>query len=190
MEKLTLPFGCNRAIAAQARRPRVAWGARLIAPADLLWDRQGCAGGEEGGPERTALLEWLSAGAGEAARERARELRLGVGDHELDGRSQAMVSLYVDERGEVMGSPQGSHGYVYIAAWLFEHCAPAPEHVQAVREGRRQHGPAEEGERWWYGAAEHDGRRNPADRSAAAERTAEPAGDECRSGVRNYPRAS
>jgi hypothetical protein len=27
----------------------------------------------------------------------------------------------------------------------------------------RQHGPAERSDRWWYGAAEHDGRRNPAD---------------------------
>jgi hypothetical protein len=28
------------------------------------------------------------------------------------------VTLYEDERGIVRANPQGSHGYLYVAAWL------------------------------------------------------------------------
>jgi len=108
-----LPHGCNKGIPDNVR---VAWGARLIAPADLVWDRQGCAGGEEGGEDRAALLDWLMIG-GEAARDFCRANRMGI----ANGSSEEVVTLYEDERGIVVGSPQGSHGYVYIAAWLKEH---------------------------------------------------------------------
>lgn len=113
--KLTLPFGCTRGL---PETVRVAWGARMIFPDDLLASRQGCAGGDDGGPERTALLDWLSKTAGGEARLKARELAAG---YELSPASQEVVTLYEDEVGKVVGSPQGSHGYLYIAAWLHEH---------------------------------------------------------------------
>jgi hypothetical protein len=121
-ESVSLSWGCNRALEAQAGAVTVAWGARAIAPYDLLPSRMACAGGEDGSPERQKLLAWLNDGAGAAAQKRALELNLGLGSDEWYGAgSQALVSLYRDEQGEVMASPQGSHGYVYIAAWLFEH---------------------------------------------------------------------
>jgi hypothetical protein len=42
-----------------------------------------------------------------------------------------------------------------------EHYCPGAR--PALFDTGRQHGPAEKGERWYYGAAEWDGRRNPAD---------------------------
>lgn len=117
--KIRLPFGCTKGLPDDVT---VAWGARLIAPADLLWDRQGCAGGEEGGPERAKLLDWLGAGAGDKARDFCRTNSIGTAYSPVaDSRSDAVVTLYEDDQGKVVGSPQSSHGYVYLAAWLKEH---------------------------------------------------------------------
>ena len=113
--KLSLPYGCNKGLPDNVT---VAWGARMIAPADLVWDRQECAGGTIGGMERAALLEWLGSGPGDAAREVCREHDIGVGAR---GRREDVIDLYEDERGKIVGSPQGSYGYVYLAAWLKEH---------------------------------------------------------------------
>lgn len=119
--KIRLPFGCNKGIPDNVT---VAWGARLIAPADLLWDRQGCAGREEGGPERVALLDWLGKGAGDKARDYCRDHRIGCAYSSVAASdSDEVVTLYEDDQGIVVGSPQSSHGYVYIAAWLKEHVA-------------------------------------------------------------------
>ena len=116
-EKLHLAWGCNRALPDGVR---YAWGARMIAPADLLYNRTDFAGGEQGDEGRTALADWLSGGAGEAARQTARDLNLGIG---TSGQSSDVYTLYRDEQGTIMGSPQRSYGYVYIAAWLHEHVA-------------------------------------------------------------------
>lgn len=111
---LSLPYGATRSLPANVR---VAWGARLIFPADLLWDRQGCAGGEDGCAERSELLAWLSAGAGDAARAEARRLaRDGWTSRDDDTRV-----LYDDGVGRIVGNPQGSGGYLYVAAWLYSH---------------------------------------------------------------------
>lgn len=122
-EKLTLPFGCTRGLPAGCT---VAWGARMIAPADLLASRQGCAGGEDGSPERAKLLEWISGGAAEKARAAAREAKMGTpagwGDYAAN--SQAVVTLYEDATGKIVGSSQASYGYVYLAAWLHEAVQP------------------------------------------------------------------
>ncbi len=107
-----LPYGLRRGVPDDVE---VAWGARLLWPDDLVHDRQGCAGGEPGGPERTALLDWLSGGAGEAMRHKARCL---ARSYELSPTSDAIVTLYEDIVGKVVGSPNGSHGYLYVAAWL------------------------------------------------------------------------
>lgn len=115
--QLALPYGCTRGLEPGVT---VAWGARMIWPDDLLPDRQGCAGGETGGPERNELLSWLSSTAGAAMRDKARRL---AGGWDLSAGSNEIVTLYEDTVGKVVGSPQGSHGYFYVAAWLHEHVA-------------------------------------------------------------------
>ncbi len=109
---LQLPYGCNRGLPDDVT---VAWGARMIWPDDLVWDRQGCAGGAEGELERRELLDWLGGGAGDAMRAEARGLRASG---ELTPGSEEIVTLYEDAAGKVVGSPQGSFGYLYVAAWL------------------------------------------------------------------------
>ena len=94
-----------------------AWGARLIYPDDLLHDRQGWKG--EASPELVAWLNGKSGAAGalhlalKNARklDQARPMRLS-----RDGRQ--MVTLYRDDLGVIVASPQGSHGYLYAAGWL------------------------------------------------------------------------
>ncbi len=115
-EKITLPFGCNKALPENCR---IAWGARMIFPDDLLPDRQGCAGGEPGGPDRSMLLDWLGSGVGDEMRENAKAL---AGCYQMKPDSNETFLLYEDARGVVYGSPQGSYGYLYVCAYLHEHC--------------------------------------------------------------------
>lgn len=92
---------------------RAAWGARLIWPADLVHNRQDLAGPET---ETRELIDWLNGVALSSARDRLRELaRPGTG---WDQRSEMEATLFEDERGKIIGSPQASSGYVYVAAWL------------------------------------------------------------------------
>lgn len=95
---------------------RALWGARWIWPDDQLYDRQDCVGPDEG---RARLLEWLNDGAGQAARAGARRIctRNGYAGELLNSENRQVV-LYEDERGVVIGNPQGSYGYLYVAAWL------------------------------------------------------------------------
>ena len=89
-----------------------AWGARLIWPNDLVHDRQDLVGSD---PTRSDLIAWLNDGplrsALDEAAKLAREYVLSPGDDNT-------VTLYEDERGLVRANPQGSHGYLYVAAWL------------------------------------------------------------------------
>lgn len=91
---------------------RALWGARLIWPDDLVWDRQGLTGTE---PGTTNLQTWLNGGALRAALGYARLL---ADRYELRGSEDRTVTLYEDETGMVRGNPQNSHGYLYVAAWL------------------------------------------------------------------------
>lgn len=113
----TLAFGCSKAL---PENVEMAWGARLIFPDDLLWDRQACLDSDtyEKKHMKADLLTWLSAGAGDAARKEARIL---ADDGMLRPSHDHTVTLYTDDRGTVRGSPQGSYGYLYIAAWLHAH---------------------------------------------------------------------
>jgi hypothetical protein len=113
----TLPYGCSKAL---PENVEMAWGARLIYPDDLLWDRQGCLPSDtyEKQHMKADLLTWLSAGAGDAARREARAL---AEERELHAMDQHVLTLYEDKDGIVVGSPQGSGGYLYLAAYLFKH---------------------------------------------------------------------
>jgi hypothetical protein len=101
---LSLAFGL-RAIPSGVR---TAWGARLIWPADLVHDRQDLKG-----PDADDLRAWLNAGPLGIALARMREDRAGL----IPSESRT-ITLYEDETGVIKADPQGSHGYLYVAAWL------------------------------------------------------------------------
>lgn len=89
-----------------------AWGARLIWPDDLLPDRQDTMGSRKG---VFVLTDWLNGGPLKAARAEARRM---ADAYELKGSEDREVTLFEDETGVVKANPQGSHGYLYVAAWL------------------------------------------------------------------------
>ena len=97
------------------------WGARLIFPADLVWDRQDLDSHND--EAKSALIAWLNGnpeGTGAIAKMREvlndtnKRYELGVGT----SRDDAEAVLYEDETGKIIGSPQSSHGYMYVAGWL------------------------------------------------------------------------
>lgn len=104
-DKQTLKFGYNAGLPDGVTS---AWGARLIYPNDLLWDRQDAFGND-----KVALQEWLNSGPLKSALE---DVRSKVGRDE-----NRQVVLYEDERGRIVANPNGSYGYLYVCAYLFEH---------------------------------------------------------------------
>jgi hypothetical protein len=108
---MSLTYGCNRALPEGVAR---AWGARWIAPNDQVYDRCSWTPRDDDATNRSDLVVWLNGGALRAAQESAAHMRLGVADPNDD----QLHVLFEDEQGMVVGSPQGSHGYVYVAAWL------------------------------------------------------------------------
>jgi hypothetical protein len=107
--KRKLAFGASRHVPDEVT---CAWGARLIWPDDLVWDRQDAIGGEG---DRGELRKWLNGGALKAGLTEARRLATS---YELTPREQRRVVLFEDERGIIVADPQSSHGYLYAAAWL------------------------------------------------------------------------
>ena len=109
MSDLKLAWGANVTL---PEGVAAAWGARLIWPDDLVWDRQSSAGSDEG---KAALETWLNSGrlkeALAVARQKAR-------DYELRPDESRLVTLWETDRGIVVANPQSSHGYLYVAAWL------------------------------------------------------------------------
>ena len=109
---MQLGFGRSRGVPEDIK---TAWGARLIAPDDLLWDRQDLVA--DSAEAKAELIEWLNGdtpgnGAITKMREWLRDnyYQLGQNDDEL--------VLYNDIDGMIVGSTQGSGGYVYVAGWL------------------------------------------------------------------------
>lgn len=109
-----LSFGCVKAL---PEGVRAAWGARLIWPNDLVWDRQDVVGEPD---DRSALTEWLNAGPLRWTLERLSNID-GHYEGGLSPSENRTITLYKDERGTIVGNPQGSHGYLYVAAWMHEH---------------------------------------------------------------------
>jgi len=104
---MELSFGCTRAIPPEVE---TAWGARFIFPDDVLWDRQDLRG-----PDKEELKIWLNQGALQKARAKARELaQSGRISQDLE----ETVVLHDDALGTIVGNPQRSFGYLYVAAWL------------------------------------------------------------------------
>jgi hypothetical protein len=95
------------------------WGARLIWPNDLLHDRQDLSAHND--DAKHALIEWLNGedpGTGAISRMRhALESPYSLGlTPEMEFHDEAVI--YEDERGKIVGSAQGSYGYLYVAGWL------------------------------------------------------------------------
>jgi hypothetical protein len=85
------------------------WGARLIAPADLVHDRQDLVSSDD--EAREALIHWLNNGGIRGALDFLRGAY-------LSGSSSERTTCFEDERGIIVGSPQGSYGYIYVTGWL------------------------------------------------------------------------
>lgn len=110
-----LTFGYKRGVP-----PHVgtAWGCRALVEqsgmVDVLWDRVDLAG-----PDQVQLAEHLNHHVGAAWRERASELlRAQV---MRTNRDQEFV-LYEDPVVVIKGNTQGSHGYLYVCAYLRPRC--------------------------------------------------------------------
>lgn len=107
---MNLRYGLSRAV---PDGTKAAWGARLIAPADLVWDRQDISADDD--DAKRALVVWLNGDDGDtpairAMLDRLRDMRLSQ-DYEV-------TTIFEDERGQIIGSTNRSYGYVYVAGWL------------------------------------------------------------------------
>ena len=114
MSDLKLSFGAVRSI---PEGVETAWGARLIWPDDLLHDRQDLSG-----PNADVLKAWLNGvPSGQGALRQALKAASGLGPRfALKWDEDRTVTLYEDEDGIIVGNPQGSYGYLYVAGWLKE----------------------------------------------------------------------
>lgn len=106
-EKTTLSFGCNRGLPDDIE---TAWGCRAIYHAhptrlDFVWDRQ-----DSFGPDLDELREKLNGGAIAALVKHIEAEAPSGGDEE--------IRTFEAEGVKFAYSPQGSHGYIYIAGWL------------------------------------------------------------------------
>lgn len=114
-------FGTYHAKTYMTGEVKAVWGARLIAPDDLLYDRQDLVATDD--ESKQALIAWLNGavrgqGAIKQALEFCREQGMGTGCGVLDGSSNNSMVVFEDEQGMMVASPQGSYGYVYITGWL------------------------------------------------------------------------
>lgn len=118
MNDLKLGFGCVKALPDGVRN---AWGARWIWPNDVVWDRQDLKGSDI-----EPLKDWLNGGALNAARIEAAQNTL----HQDEDRT---VVLFEDDDGVIVGNPQSSYGYLYVAAWLKSDAPTQPQFKEGDR---------------------------------------------------------
>jgi len=110
MSQYKLTWGVRGVVPEDAQ---AAWGARAIyspgaaRPLDLVWDRQSVGSGSLKSMDH--LLSLLNGGILNTVQEVTRG---------GDPGSQEVAVLYDDDEVRVVGSPQGSHGYYYVTAWL------------------------------------------------------------------------
>ena len=107
--KLQLEFGLNAVLPEWVV---TAWGARLIYPNDLLQNRQSMFGRET---DKQLLVDWLNAGALRDALYNAGQLHMKRKMTPIDHHE---FTLYEDATGIIVGNPNASHGYLYVAAWF------------------------------------------------------------------------
>lgn len=105
---MNLGFGYSAGVPEDVR---TAWGARLIAPNDLLHDRQDLV--FENLMEKAKLVAWLNGGGIASAL-----VNLGKERYDLIYRDGGEFLIYEDDHGKVVGNTNNSGGYVYVAGWL------------------------------------------------------------------------
>jgi len=134
---MNLAFGLHHAIPATVT---TAWGARWIFPDDMLHDRQ-----DMKGDTIEPLKAWLNGGVIKQARLNARK---AFSHFKINNGSCETVILYQDDTGIVVGNPNRSFGYLYVAAWLHEGAnrdyrqfvtLTYPEPKKAVKRVRKSH---------------------------------------------------
>jgi hypothetical protein len=104
---MELKFGLSRAVPEDVH---CAWGARMIAPADVVSDRTDWQGDDAA---CWKLSDWLVDGG---ALNKARVwLRASAPLPQDD----MVYTAWRDDRGIVVASTNHSGGYVYVAAWLW-----------------------------------------------------------------------
>lgn len=113
LHNLKLAFGYNQGIPEDAA---AVWGARLIWPNDLLWDRQDIARHKDQASDEALerLTTWLNSKAIDQMREKLRN----PWDVGLWPDNDKEAVIYEDEVGKIVGNCLGSHGYVYVVAYL------------------------------------------------------------------------
>lgn len=104
---------------------RAVWGARLIWPNDLVYDRQDLDARDD--DAKQALIDWLNGpndGDGALAKMRDCLGDAGWRAHNnvwRDMKFEDEAVLYEDDKGKIVGSAQQSSGYMYVCGWLTEH---------------------------------------------------------------------
>lgn len=97
---------------------KAAWGARLIVTqdgtTDLLHNRQGVVGDDALIDE---TLEWLNGGVIKAFREAA---SAALKRRSMLTSKPSPTILYEDGKGVVLADTNGSYGYLYVTAYLFD----------------------------------------------------------------------
>jgi hypothetical protein len=106
---------------------RAVWGARLIWPDDLVYNRQDLAAHND--DAKQALVTWLN-GADDTGRNGAIAKMIAKlrdanwrADNNVwpDMKFETEVIIYEDDEGKIVGSAQASHGNMYVCGWLKEH---------------------------------------------------------------------
>jgi hypothetical protein len=118
---MKLMFGLGRAVPDEVK---TAWGARLIAPNDLLYDRQDLS--TDSKEDKAELVAWLNGGAIREALDWLRDNRYTFPDGE-------QFTVFEDSDGIIVANTNRSGGYVYVAGWL----KPDRHEAAALREIRR-----------------------------------------------------
>jgi len=94
-----------------------AWGARLIVTqhgmTDLVYNRQDAYG------EWDDLKAWLDPPSG-VLRKALDVLSEKLKSYQVKTREAEEVTLYLDDKGIVKGNSNGSAGYFYVCAYLFQ----------------------------------------------------------------------
>jgi hypothetical protein len=110
---MNLSFGLGHAVPEAVQS---AWGARLIFPDDLLPDRQDLVVADDA--EKAALLAWLNPGPVAGIAKMKAKAREAADRYKLARHERKDVVLFKDDVGVIVGNPNASHGYLYVAAWL------------------------------------------------------------------------
>ena len=124
MTRTKLGFGLRDAVPDDVK---TAWGARLIAPNDLLHDRQDLVA--ENDEAKAELIEWLNGGAIRKALDWLSDERYPDG---------LEFFAYNDADGVIVGNTNSSGGYVYLAGWLKPDRHEARKQAEILRELRRE----------------------------------------------------